>query len=266
MERLAIDDVELTFEIHGQGDPVVLVHSSSFVSWYAPLVDHLAELAVLRYTRHLRRDGTGSFRPRTVLDDAAVCASLIEHVGWPTAHVVGHSYGALVGLELAKEWPARVRSVSLLEPAARGVSSSERVVAALQPVIAAYRGGDREAAVDGFLRTVGGDDYRTVLDSVLPDAFGEAVAQADVFFQVEMPAVARWSFGPGDAERVTQPVLNVTGQDSVPRFVEGGRLVQSWFPRAEQLVVPNAGHLLMVQNPTALAEGLRGFFAGHPVG
>jgi pimeloyl-ACP methyl ester carboxylesterase len=72
---------------------------------------------------------------------------------------VGHSYGALVALELAKDWPACVRSVSLLEPAAPGVSSSEHVVAALQPVIAAYRAGDREAAVDGFLKTVGGDDY-----------------------------------------------------------------------------------------------------------
>jgi pimeloyl-ACP methyl ester carboxylesterase len=30
--------------------------------------------------------------------------------------------------------------------------------------------------------------------------------------------------------------------------------------------VPNAGHLLMVENPTAIAEGLRGFFARHPVG
>src|SRR5262245_17131098 len=134
MEQLTTDDVELAYEIHGQGDPVVLVHSSSFVSWYTPLVEHLDDLAVLRYRRHLRRDGTGAFPAFAVHDDAAACAHLIEHVGWPAAHVVGHSYGALVALEVAKEWPARVRSVSLLEPAARGVSSSERVVAALQPV------------------------------------------------------------------------------------------------------------------------------------
>ncbi len=120
--------------------------------------------------------------------------------------------------------------------------------------------------MDGSLKTVGGDDYRATLDRVLPDAFGKALAQADVFFQVEMPAVPQWSLGAGDAKRVTQPILNVTGQDTVPRFVEGGRLVQSWFPRAEPLVVPNAGHLLMVQNPTTLAEGMRRFFARHPVG
>ena len=76
-----------------------------------------------------------------------------------------------------------------------------------------------------------------------------------------MPAVQQWTFGPGDAERVTQPVLNVLGAESAPRFVEGSELVQSWFPHAQRLSVPDAGHLLMVQNATGLAQGLRGFFA-----
>jgi hypothetical protein len=61
-------------------------------------------------------------------------------------------------------------------------------------------------------------------------------------------------------------VLNVVGADSVPRFTEGSDLVQSWFPQAERLVVPDAGHLLMVQNPTALAHGLNDFFSRHPIG
>jgi pimeloyl-ACP methyl ester carboxylesterase len=265
MERLELDDVELTYEARGQGDRVVLIHSSSFVSWYSPLVENLPDFSVLRYRRRLRYDSTSGFRPLTVSDDAGICSSLMEHVDWPTAHVVGHSYGALVALELAKERRSRVRSVALLEPAARGVSSSERVVAALQPVIDAYRTGDREAAVDGFLRTVGGDDYRAALDRLLPEAFGEAVAEADLFFQVEMPAVGQWSFGPADAKRITQPVLNVIGAESVPRFVEGGQLVQSWFPQAERFVLPNAGHLLMLQNPAAMAQGLRDFFMRHPI-
>ena len=111
-----------------------------------------------------------------------------------------------------------------------------------------------------------GDGYREVLDRVLPDAFGEAVDEADLFFQSETPAVVRFSFGPADTERVTQPVLNVLGTESVPRFVEGSELVQSWFPRAERLSVPDAGHLLMVQNPTAVARGLLDFFARHPIG
>ena len=53
---------------------------------------------------------------------------------------------------------------SLLEPAARGISSAEQVVAALQPIIAAYKSGDTSGAVDKFLCHVCGDGYRDVLE------------------------------------------------------------------------------------------------------
>jgi pimeloyl-ACP methyl ester carboxylesterase len=261
MERLAFDDVELTYELREGGDRIVLVHASPFVSWYVPLVEQLTGFSTLRYRRRLATSGNGTYRPLTVAEDAAICATLMDHVDWRAAHVVGHSYGALVALQLAIDVPERVRSVALLEPAARGISSSEQVAAALAPVFAAYRSGDKAGAVDRFLRHVCGDGYRAVLDRAIPGAFGEALVEADLFFQAEIPAVQQWSFGPGDAERVTQPVLNVLGAQSVPRFVEGSDLIQSWFPQAERLSVPDAGHLMMVQNAAGLAQGLRDFFA-----
>ena len=263
MERLAFDDVELTYELRGGGERIVCVHASPFVSWYGPLIERLTDCATLRYRRRLVVSGDGSYRPLTVAEDAATCARLMDHVGWRTAHIVGHSYGALVALQLAIDTPGRVRSVALLEPAARGISSSEQVAAALAPVIGAYRSGDTAGAVDGFLRHVCGEDYRAALDRAVPDAFGEALDEADLFFQAEMPAVQGWTFGPSEAARVAQPVLNVLGAQSVPRFVQGSELIQSWFPQAERLSVPDAGHLLMVQNPAGLAEGLRDFFAAQ---
>src|SRR5262245_45513335 len=254
MDRLEFDDVEVSFQIRGAGERIVLVHASPFVSWYRPLIEQLADYSTLVYRRHLRLSDRGSYRPLTIQEDAAICARLMAHVGWPAAHLVGHSYGALVALQLAVDAPERVGSVALLEPAARAISSSEAVAAPLQPVIAAYRSGDHASAVDSFLRQVCGDGYRETLEKVIPDAFAEALAEADLFFQAEMPAVQGFAFGSGDAERVTQPVLNVIGADSVPRFIEGGALVQSWFPHAERLAVPAAGHLLMIQNPTAVAD------------
>ncbi|PQP22626.1 alpha/beta hydrolase [Rhodococcus opacus] len=151
----------------------------------------------------------------------------------------------LVALQLALEPPGRVGSVALLEPAVRGISGSEQITAALQPVIAAYRSGDKAAAVDGFLRHVCGDGYRAVLDRVISHAFDEALDEADLLFRAEMPAVQQWSFGVGEAGRITRPVLNVLGAESAPRFVDGSELVQRWFPRAERLTAPGAGHLLM---------------------
>jgi pimeloyl-ACP methyl ester carboxylesterase len=263
MDGLRFDDVELTYELRDGGERVVLIHASPFVSWYQPLTAKLREFATLTYRRHLHKPVDGGYRPLTVAEDATICARLMDHVGWPTAHLVGHSYGCLVALQVAIDSPDRVATVALLEPAARGISSSQQVIAALQPVFAAYRSGDTAGAVDGFLRHVCGDGYRTTLERAIPGAFSEALDEADLFFQAEMPAVQQWSFGAEDAPRVTQPVLNVRGTDSAPRFIEGAELVQSWFPHAERLTVPSAGHLLMVQNPTALAKGLTDFFTRH---
>ena len=265
MDRLDFDDIEVTYRQDGRGERVVLVHASPFVSWYGPLVERLPDFSTLRYRRRLHRTGSGGYRPLTVAEDAAICARLMDHVGWPTAHLVGHSYGALVALQLAMSSRRRVASVALLEPAARGVSSSPQVAAALEPVIAAYRSGDTDGALDGFLRHVCGDDYRTVLDAVIPGAVDEARAEADLFFQAELAAVRDWSFGAGDAARITQPVLNVHGALTVQRFREASELVEQWFPDAEQLLVPDAGHFLMVQNPTAVADGLRSFYSRHPI-
>jgi pimeloyl-ACP methyl ester carboxylesterase len=263
VDRLEFDDVEVTYEVHGGGEPVVLVHASAFVSWYGPLVEQLSSSSALQYRRRLRPSGSGAFRPLTAAEDAAICTRLMDHVGWPTAHVVGHSYGALVALQLAMDRPQRVGSITLLEPAARGISSSAEVAAALRPVLAAYQSGDKTAAVDGFLRHVCGEDYRDTLDRVIPRAFDEALGEADLLFQAEMPAVQAFSFGSTDVERVTQPVLNVLGAESVARFVEGAELVQTLLPHAERLSVPGAGHLLMVQNPTAVADGLTAFVSRH---
>jgi pimeloyl-ACP methyl ester carboxylesterase len=265
MERFEFGDVELTYRIQGRGDRVVFVHASAFASWYGPLLVLLPDVSTLWYQRRLAKPADGGYRPLTVVEDAVICRRLLDHVGWDAAHVVGHSYGALVGLQLALEASERVASVALLEPAARGVSSSAAVVAALQPVIAAYRSGDTGGAVDGFLRHVCGDGYREPLERAVPGAFDEAIAEADLFFQAEMPAIQQWSFGPSDAARIDKPILNVLGARTEPRFVEGGALVQSWFPHAERLVVPDAGHLLMVENAPALAQGLRSHFSRRPL-
>ena len=223
MDHLSFDDIELTYQVQGSGERVVLIHASPFVSWYEPLIEQFSGFSTLHYRRRLRRSDDG-YRPLTVAEDSRICIRLMDHLGWTRAHLVGHSYGALIALQAAIDAPDRVASVSLLEPAARGISSSDQVKAALTPVITAYKSGDTAAAVDLFLNHVGGDRYREDLERVLPDAFGEALAEADLFFEAEMAAVQTWSFGPAEAERVTQPVLNVLAVNTVSRFVEGAEL------------------------------------------
>lgn len=264
MERLRIDgadgvDVAYAYERRGEGTPVVFLHASPFVEWYDPLIEQLSELSILRYHRYLADRPGDPFAPFSVADDARLCARLMDHLDIERAHTVGHSYGALVALQLALDAPNRVQSLALLEPAASGVLPAEQARVQVTPIIEAYQAGDTERAVDLFLQMVCGHDYRDTLDEVVPGGFDTAVARADVFFRVEMPALRGWELGPDEARRITQPVLNVRGTRSVPRCVAASDLVASWFPAAETFVLADAGHFLMVEQPKAMALGLVGF-------
>jgi pimeloyl-ACP methyl ester carboxylesterase len=203
MDQISFEDVVLHYELRQGGDPVLLVHAAPFVSWYEPLVARMEGVDTLRCRRQLRAQEHGRYRPLSVGEDGQILSRLMEHVGWVRAHVVGHSYGALVALQMALDWPDRVASLALLEPAARGISRSKEVAAALEPVITAYRSGDRLSAMELFLRHVGGDGFRDSLDAALPQAFDEAVEYADLFFQAEMAAVSSWDFGPEQASEIS---------------------------------------------------------------
>jgi pimeloyl-ACP methyl ester carboxylesterase len=146
------------------------------------------------------------------------------------------------------------------------VPSADQFFAAMDPILAAYQAGDKAAAIDGFLRGVLRPDYRPALDPVLPAGwFEQAVADADTFFGVELPALQEWPFSREQAGGISQPVLAVLGAESVPVSVEVHELVQRWLPQAEPYVLPGATHGLQMENPRGLAEALAGFFARHPL-
>ncbi len=119
MERVELNGVTVEYELLGDGEPVVLPHARPFVSWYRPLAQAL-DRAVLRYRRSVPPG-----RPWRVEDDAALCAQLLTRLGVERFAVVGHSYGGLVALELARDHGVDPRSVALLEPAMIGLLPPE---------------------------------------------------------------------------------------------------------------------------------------------
>jgi pimeloyl-ACP methyl ester carboxylesterase len=115
--------------------------------------------------------------------------------------------------------------------------------------------------MDLFLRTVCGDEYRDLLDRLVPEAVPDAMAHAARFFAIELDAVATWSFGPDAARHIDVPVLNAVGAVTAPRFVHGATLIEAWLPHSVPYELPGTGHLMMAQNPAAMAGRLEQFWA-----
>jgi pimeloyl-ACP methyl ester carboxylesterase len=275
MDRVPVEPgIELEYSMHGAGEPVVLVHAGLFADWFRPLLAERA-LAGYRLIGFHRIGYAGSSRvtgPVDIARQAGHVRTLMRHLGVERAHVVGHSSGGNIALQLALEAPEHVQSLAILEPALPVGPGDERLLATRQAVMGSilerFRAGDKAAAVDGFMRMVAGPAYRAPFDQALPGGFARGVADADTFFAQELPAVQRWQLARADAHRITQPVLAVVGEASLalsPIWHERQQILLSWLPNAEGFVLPRATHLLHVQSPAAMAAALASFFGRHPI-
>lgn len=270
MDRARVDGTELEYEVRGAGEPVVLVHGTPIADAFAPLLAEPALTEQLRLIRYYRRGFAGSTHsdgPVTVAEQAADCRGLMQHLDVPYAHIVGHSYGGAIALQLALDAPEAVLSLALLEPPLLNVPSTPQFFKDLGPVLETYEAGNRAEAVDGFLQAAWfGPGYHNLLERVLPGALAQAVASADTLFRIELPALQQWHFTEAEAHRVTQPLLAVLGADSHtvwPGFAEGHQLAQAWWPQAEAFVLKGSTHALQIMNPNGMAEALAGFIGRH---
>jgi pimeloyl-ACP methyl ester carboxylesterase len=271
LQRATVNGVDLEYELCGAGEPVVLIHWGVGTVWAEPLLEQPALAGRHRLLSYHRAGFAGSTRlagPVTIATHAAHCHLLMRELGITRAHIVGHSSSVPVALQLALDTPEAVHTLTLLEAArpAPPTDTQQRFGKDVaQAAARRYRAGDPAGAVDNFFRGVFGPGYRPALDHGLPGAFEQAVADAGTFFTHEIPALQQWPFTEDDARRIQQPALAVLGTASPPIFAERQELLLQWLPNAEPLELPGLTHLLHGQNPTAVAEGLAGFFARHPI-
>ena len=105
-------------EIHGGGEPLVLVHGSwvDATRWRL-VVPGLAELfRVLAYDRRGHSRSERPDAPGSVDEDGDDLAALLETLDLAPAHVVTNSYGGNIALRLATRRPEIFRSLSCHEP------------------------------------------------------------------------------------------------------------------------------------------------------
>ncbi len=271
--RISVNGTELEYQLRGTGtgEPVVLIHWGVAATWAEPLLDQPALASRYQLLSYHRAGFAGSGRlqgPPTMATHADHCHQLMRELGITTAHIVGHSSSVPIALQLALDAPEAVHTLTLMEAARPAApTDTERqfgtdvILAALQR----HRADDKAGAVDIFFSGVLGPGYRPALDHGLPGAFEQAVADADAFFTQEIPAIQQWPFTEDDAHRIQQPALAVLGTASTAMFAERQKLLLHWLPNAEPLDLPGLTHLLHVQDPAAVAEGLTGFFARHPI-
>ena len=266
MERVHTNGVELEYEVRGTGNPVVLIHGSHIADALTPLLDEPA-VEGFRLIHFHRRGFGGSSRPpgpTSIAAQADDVTGLLDHLGVDRAHVVGHSFGAVIALELGARHPKRVTSLALLEPPLLSGPAGAMFAAMMVPIVEQYEAGDAVGAVDGFLSLVGDVNWRETIERAVPGGVDQAEKDAATFFETELPVVADWAFGPERAAVISCPVLSVLGTASGPLFAEGREHLHKWFPACADAFIAGTTHLLQMESTAAVADAVGAFLRCTP--
>ncbi len=123
--------VDLYVEVHGAGDPVLLLHGwPDSADLWRDVIPSLTAAGCQVITPDQRGFGRSS-RPADVAsyklaNAVADVAAVLDAVGVPTAHVVGHDWGAGVAWATAMYLPDRVRSLTAVSVPHPGVPDTPR--------------------------------------------------------------------------------------------------------------------------------------------
>ena len=119
-EPLAIGDTTLATVVEGNGPPLVFVHGgvSDLRTWSGQIDTFCDRFRVIAYSRRYCRPNlpipVDAGDPINIhIEDLL---TLMRKLADGPAHVVGHSWGALITLLAAKSAPASFRSLTLIEP------------------------------------------------------------------------------------------------------------------------------------------------------
>ena len=269
MEQVILGDISLAVESTGSGEPVLFVHGALIADAFLPLLsqESLSGYRLISYRRRGYEGSSPAPADLSVRGQAQDSRALLQHFGIEKAHVVGHSFGGAVALQLALDSPQSVRSLALLEPALMVGESGQGYRDALQNLVRQYEAQGVVTAVAAMLGARW-PAYREGLAPVMPGALAQAERDAGAAFERELPSLMEWRFGEAEAARITQPVLSVIGERSAglsPRFEASHRWLLATLKNVEGYVLPGAHHFLQVENPGDMAAALASFFARHAI-
>ena len=252
------DDVEIHYEDEGAGRAVLLIHGHTLDrrawDWIAPALGQSG----LRLIRPDLRGHGRSTRPDRGYHwshHAADMTAVLDAVGVDRAAVVGYSLGGGVALEMALTVPERVGSLVLLSPVLPDRPFEEVFFANLREVARVIRAEGVAAAMRGpWLESplwAG-----SVIDLRVRQKIDEIVAEfpGAEYLATERDHVERDWIVPDRLGEIEVPTLVMVGENEMAGFRRFAEEAASGIPDARLEVLPDLGHVHLLQAPDRVAR------------
>jgi proline iminopeptidase len=260
----------------GAGTPVILVHGGpGFSSFYLKSLEALGDdRPVVRYDQlgGGKASGLTDTTKMTIPHFVAELDSLRAALGYDKFHLVGHSWGTMLGYEYYKAHPEHVASLTLASAAIdipTWGKNARRLVTTLsdsaQKAIKQaetdkkYDAPPYQHAMDEFY---GKYVWRHPVEADLDSTMKTANEQVYNYMQGPSEFTITGTFKnydvTGELKNVKVPTLYTVGEfdEADPATV---KRFASLTPRAQVVVIPGSAHITTWDNPTAMTAAVRAF-------
>lgn len=284
MTSVDINGYSLKYIEQGGGEPLVLVHGSAsdYRTWQAQLDEFGQRFHTISYSRryHWPNEAIAEGADYSMAEHVDDLEALLDSLGAAPAHLVGHSYGAIVSLLLAVRAPDLVRTLVLAEPPAitMFVSNSPKPLELLKLLVT------RPRTAVGIIK-FGATGFNPATEAVKRDEmdealeiFGAASLGADTFDSLSPERLEQArdnlikaeflgsGFPPLDDDQVRSvqaPTLLLSGQASLGLYARLLDRLQELLPHVERAEIPDASHIMHEDNPSAYNATVLSFLAGQ---
>lgn len=258
------------YDESGTGSPVLLIPGLG--GYRRGCLIWLAE-AVAPHCRVVAMDNrdAGESEPETeyygLADMAGDAVALLDALGIDRAHVLAHSMGSAIALQLALDHPTRVDRLVLVSPAVDGEPG--------------HRAGEPLPPPDAWWVDDPVERGRRVLPEVVGPDYRARMSEADVaaIAALERGNRTTWAgmmrreaAAAGDdmilsrIAEIRTPALVIHGDADVPVPLEQAQALAAGIPGARLVVLPGVGHRPWVERPEPTTGAILSFLsaAGEP--
>jgi len=195
----------------------------------------------------------------TVEEMAEWHCELLDAAGVADADVIGHSMGGLVAIEMAKRFPERVGSLSLIASALK---------MPVNDFLLDNADSTQDVAIDAMTEwsfAGAGRMHLNTMPGLSHFNYGarHMASNAVKALYTDLKACNGYGDGAASAAQVVCPCLCILGENDRMMPLKVSRQMVTALPNAREVVVPKAGHMLTTENPDDVTAALRDFLAAR---
>lgn len=260
MPLLNHQDLVLYYELHGSGPPLLMIAglASDSQSWLPVLPALAAQYTVILLDN--RGVGRSTQQCETSIELMAEDGlALLSHLGLQRAHLVGHSMGGMVALEMALRSPEQVQSMVLLASAACNSSRNNLLFADWADATA--KGSDQAAWFRSILTWILTErffDQSEMVDAVLTYLLAYPWPQSTLAFRAQVEALARYD-ATDRLGQVTVPTCVIAGEEDILLPLHHSEQLAQGIPGAVLQIIKQAAHSVHTEQPVSLTAALVGW-------